>query len=163
MEEIETAHHEAGHAVMGCVVGRLPLSVTIVRGGPVAGQTDFEPGVPAFGRRYLDESAPKRAYTEQRVLTELAGTAAHDIFQPGRPHDIADETDLRITRALISELVSWQDQEDYLFEAQAKTGQLLKSHWRWVEVVARALLERKTLSREEILSLRPKSGTDIAA
>jgi ATP-dependent Zn protease len=52
--------------------------------------------------------------------------------------------------------VSWQDHEDYLAEAQAKTVQLLKRHWPWVEAVARALLERKTLSREEILSLRPE-------
>jgi hypothetical protein len=141
MEEIETAYHEAGHAVMGCVIGRLPLSTTILRVGPVAGRTDFERS-PKW--RYLDESPPKRAYTEQRVLTELAGSVAHDIFQPGRPHDIGDETDLRITRELIGELVSWQEnREDYLVEARAKAVQLLQAHWAWVEAVPARYLSAK--------------------
>lgn len=151
----ETAFHEAGHAVMGCIVGRYPVSVTIVPDGPIAGKTEFEPGVPSFARRYLDESPEKRAYTQQRVLTELAGSIAHDLFRSGRTLDRGDETDLHWARELMIDLVSWQDHDAYLEQARAKATVLLKEHWQWVETVACALLDRKSLSRAELMTLRP--------
>lgn len=153
--EVETAYHEAGHVVMGCVVGRYPVSVTIVRNGPVAGKTDFEPGVPSFARGHFNDSPQRRAYAEQRVLGELAGSIAHDLFKPGRTRDKADEVDLHYTRELIIELVSWQDREEYLEQAQAKAKKLLEDNWQWVAAVARALCQRKTLSRDDLLPLRP--------
>jgi ATP-dependent Zn protease len=66
-QKIATAYHEAGHAVMGCVVGRLPLSATIVPDGKgVVGQVHFEVGVPEFAKSYLNKSPAKRQYAEQR-------------------------------------------------------------------------------------------------
>jgi hypothetical protein len=156
-EEIDTAYHEAGHAVLGCVVGRYPLSVTIVRVGAVAGKNEYEAGVPDFARKYLNQSREKQLYAERRVLTELAGSIAHDLFKPGRPQDMGDDTDLHFTRELISELVSWQDQDEYLKQAQVKADGLLRLHWTWVEAVALALVEHKTLSRADVLALRPRN------
>ena len=151
----DTAHHEAGHAVIGCVYGRPPSSVTIVRNGPAAGKAEFDPDIPNFARSYLNQSPQKRAYTEARVVGELAGSAAHDLFRPGRTPDQGDEHDLRWAKELIGELVSWEDHDKYLEQARAKAKQLLTNNWEWVQAIARALLERKTLSRHEILDLNP--------
>jgi ATP-dependent Zn protease len=90
-EEMETAYHEAGHAVCGCVLGRYPTSATIKRDGHIAGKTEFEPGVPSHGRRHFDQSPERRKYAEQRIVGELAGSAAHDLLRPGRTRDVADE------------------------------------------------------------------------
>jgi hypothetical protein len=51
----ETAYHEAGHAVIGCVLQRYPLSVSIVSDGKGAvGKTEFEQDAPPGGFRYFD-------------------------------------------------------------------------------------------------------------
>jgi ATP-dependent Zn protease len=72
--DVDTAYHEASHAVVGCLLGRPPVYVTIVREGPVAGKTEYETGVPAFARRHFDQSPEKRRYAEQRILSELGGS-----------------------------------------------------------------------------------------
>ena len=59
-QDEETAYHESGHAVMGCLVQRFPLWVSIIpdgRGG--VGRTEFD----TDGRRYshFDQSDAKKA------------------------------------------------------------------------------------------------------
>jgi ATP-dependent Zn protease len=152
----DTAHHEAGHAVTGCLYDRPPASVTIARDGAAAGKAEFDPDIPDFARSYLNQSPQKRAYREARVVGELAGSAAHDILKPGRTPDQGDAHDLHWANELISELVSWEDHDKYLEQARVKAKQLLLDNWEWVQAVARALVERKTLSRQEILDLNPK-------
>src|SRR5580704_8829432 len=136
--EADTAYHEAGHVVIGFLYDRPPTSATIVRDGDNAGKTDFGPDIPVFARSYLDESPRKRAYTEARVVGELAGSTAHDLFRPGRQHDHAN--DLYWAKELISELVSWENAAKYLGFAQNKATELIQKHWRWVEAIANALM-----------------------
>jgi ATP-dependent Zn protease len=153
--DAETAYHEAGHAVIGCLYDRPPLSATIVRDGDAAGRTDFDLEIPIFARSYLNDSPQKRAYAEGRIAGELAGSAAHDRFKPGRTPDQGDGCDLYWAKRLISDLVSWEDNKDqYLERARTKAAQLVKDNWQWIDAVAKALLEQKTLSRQEILDLR---------
>jgi ATP-dependent Zn protease len=156
-EIIGTAYHEAGHAVMGCLVGRIPEFATVVPDGTGAvGRTQYPDDVPACARRYFDQSDEKKRYTEARVLSEIAATIAQDLKQPGRAHDMADAEDARQARELVIELVSWEDDRDsYLPRAQEKATALLKEHWPWVEAVAKALLARKTLTGVDIVALRP--------
>lgn len=162
MQEIETAYHEAGHAVMGCLLKRFPLSVTVVPRGQVIGETFFESEVPDYAYSYLNDSPDKRRYAEQRILTELAGSAAHSILMPDRQHDRADSNDLYFTQQLIVELVSWEeDREAHLLAAQVQASDLLRKNWEWVEAVAKALCEKKTLQREDILKLRPPSARAV--
>jgi ATP-dependent Zn protease len=152
-----TAYHEAGHAVMGCLVGRVLTFATIVPDGTGAvGRTQYADDVPACARRYFDRSEEKKRYTEARVLSEIAAMIAQDLKEPGRPHDMADAEDARQARELVIELVSWEDDRDaYLPRAQKRATAILKEHWRWVEAVAQALLQRKTLTDAEIVALRP--------
>ncbi|MET4121119.1 hypothetical protein ABIB85_007587 [Bradyrhizobium sp. JR1.5] len=96
MEEnkIETAYHEAGHAVMGCLLERLPISVSIVADVKGAvGKTEFEQDAPPGGFRHFDGSERKKKYIRTLVLIEVAGTIPYDIEFPGRAHDQGDAHD----------------------------------------------------------------------
>ena len=152
--DVDTAYHEAGHVVVACFYGRLPLSATIERDGDIAGTTEFEPNVIW---RKLDQSSEKRKHTEILVVGELAGTAAHNLFRPGRGLDSGDEHDLYQATELIIELVIWVDEDEYLKFAKAKATDLLETNWVWVEKVAEALLAQRTLTRAEIVKLIPSA------
>jgi hypothetical protein len=160
-QKAATAYHEAGHAVMGFIVEDPPLFATIEPDNKGAvGKVEFEPGIPEFARQYLNDSPAKRRYAEQRILIELAGTAAHNLLEPGRLSDLGDETDARSAREFADELISWEDKEAYLCRARDEAETRLRAHWPWVEAVAGALLQRKTLSREDILALRPPAAPE---
>lgn len=90
-------------------------------------------------------------------MGELAGSIAHDLMKPERAKDFADECDLHFARELIIELVNWQDRDTYLAAAQVKCKALLEANWQWVVAVAEALLQRKTLLREDVLALKPST------
>jgi ATP-dependent Zn protease len=151
----ETAYHEAGHAVIGFLLGRYPVSVSIVADGKGAvGKTEFEQDAPKGGFRYFDESEKKRTYIRTRVLIEVAGTIAHDVKFPGRAHDAGDANDEHWAKQLVTEGVrADDDREGYLSDARQEAESLLKNNWHLVEKVAVALLERKQLSRAELLEL----------
>jgi hypothetical protein len=153
--DIETAYHEAGHAVIGCLYGRFPTSITIEREGHAAGKTDFEPAVLDFVLSHLSPSPRQSAYAEVRVVGELAGSAAHDLFKSRRTLDQGDKHDLHWAKQLIDELAGSESPDTYLAFARAKATQLLQENWQWVEAVAPALLTRGTVSRAEILDLKP--------
>src|SRR5258706_2958076 len=115
----ETAYHEAGHAVMGCVLQRYPLSVSIVADGKgVVGKTVFERDAPPGGFRYFDDSDEKKRYIRTLVLIEAAGTIAHVIKYPGRAHDQGDANDQHWAQQLVTEGVRVEDdREGYLARA----------------------------------------------
>jgi hypothetical protein len=102
-------------------------------------------------------SPEKRAYIETRILTRVAGTIAHDLRFPGRVHDAGDEYDERCAFAIIEENAGWADnrRDSYFQQLQETARDLLRKNWPWVEAVARALIERKTISEAEVMELRP--------
>jgi hypothetical protein len=65
-----------------------------------------------------------------RVLVELAGSAALDIYDPTRVHDISDEYDDVIVRQMIDELAWWEEPNLYFEEARRDVTDLLKEHWQ---------------------------------
>jgi ATP-dependent Zn protease len=151
----ETAYHEAGHAVIGYVLERYPLSVSIVADGKgVVGKTEFEQDAPPGGFRYFDQSEMKKKYIRTRVLIEVAGTIAHDIKFPGRAHDEGDANDDHWAKLLVIEGVHFEhDRDAYLGSASQEAEDLLKKNWPLVEKLAAALLERHELSRTELLEI----------
>ena len=128
---IATAYHEAGHAVAGCVTGRIPLFVSIApEPGGFVGRTQFDDIPPDYAKRHFDQSSAKKEYTKMRVLVELAGSAALDIYDPTRVHDISDEYDDVIVRQMIDELAWWEEPNLYFEEARRDVTDLLKEHWQ---------------------------------
>jgi cell division protease FtsH len=161
----ETAYHEAGHAVIGCVRQRYPLSVSIVSDGKGAvGKTEFEQDAPPGGFRYFDDSDEKKRYMRTRVLIEVAGTIAHDIKYPGRAHDEGDANDDHWARQLVTEGVRVEDnREGYLAHAKQEAEALLRDNWYLVAKVAAALLRYQELSGAELLEvceLKPDLPSD---
>jgi hypothetical protein len=161
-ELIETAYHEAGHAVMGCICGRVPLSVDLRRDGDGnAGHTHFDKDLPACARSYFDQSDEKRRYIETRVLIGVAGTAAHDLYRPGRAHDEGDLRDDVHQSKIIEETVSWCEQAQYLEERKSDARRMLVEHWSWVAAVASHLTRKTEITGDEMLGI--VNSTAVAA
>jgi ATP-dependent Zn protease len=156
-DEEATAYHEAGHAVVGAVRGRPPIFVTIIPDGRIAGKNEFPEDCRPEFKNHFGDSPEKRAYIETRILTEVAGTAAHDLHIPERAHDWSDAYDEQCASTLIDENAGWADSEpdSYFQQLQETARGLLQTNWPWVEAVARALIERKTISTAEVMELRP--------
>lgn len=153
-EEHATAYHEAGHVVAGYDAGRTIISATIVpTGNGCAGQVMFSDEPPECMKRYLDQSDEKKAYALSRVLGELAGVVAHDIMDPHRSKNSADELDLDFSRTLISETVSWDDHDRYLTQCLGEAREYLRRRWDAVDRVATELIKKKTLTGREISEL----------
>jgi ATP-dependent Zn protease len=153
-ERIGTAFHEAGHATMGLLLRRPPKAASIVRDGHMAGAVTFDKDRPQSTLSYFDKSQEKRLYLEMRVMITLAGTVAHDIMEPGRAHDVADKMD---RDQAIELLEDWEAPDDeraaWLDELASKTRETLVANRSLIERISVVLLERETLSREDLLAL----------
>jgi hypothetical protein len=154
----DTAYHEAGHAVVGAVRDRPPCYVTIIANGGVAGLTEFPDDLRPEFKCYHCGSPEKRAYIETRILTTVAGTIAHDLRFPRRDRDSGDAYDEQRACEFIGESAVWaeNDREGYLKQLQETALGLLQANWPWVEAVAHALIERKTISTSDVMKPRPK-------
>lgn len=154
-ERKATAYHEAGHAVIGIVHGRVPTFVDIVYDtAGNAGHTFFAADLPEGFKRYLNQSPEKQRYLEMRVLITLAGTAAHDLLCPGRAHDEGDRRDERDAFEMLDESRSWaQDHDQYLETMKLRVRKELAAHWPKVERAAAALLQRDSISGTDLVAL----------
>lgn len=126
------AIHESGHAVVALVTG-LGVRFASIEVGREEVVTDWR------------RSRVQRPCIEERVMFHIAGWAAERRYAPALTqwHNSRDDFD----RA--DELLQCRDAALLMRE----TDDLIRQHWPVVEVIARALLERTTLSGEEILEV----------
>ena len=152
-----TAYHEAGHIVLACITGRIPVSATIAAAGPVKGKVEFDRvKLPPEWRPHFSRPPGKQQYVEYRVMGELAGTIGHDIGFPARCHDEGDHHDRALAMSIIEESAGWEDDRDaYLHRLERRARALLAERRHLVDAVAQALIERETLTRGDILALVP--------
>jgi hypothetical protein len=160
-ERKATAYHEAGHAVIGAIYGRVPTAVDIIYDASGnAGHTLFAADLPPEFKRYLNQSPEKQRYLEMRVLITLAGTAAHDILCPGRAHDEGDRRDEHDAFEMIDESRSWaQDHSAYLEAMKIKVRKQLTEHWPKVVRIAETLLQQNSISGADLVALLARSST----
>jgi ATP-dependent Zn protease len=91
-------------------------------------------------------------------MGELAGSIGHDLGRSGRQLDESDAVDRRHAVQMIQQSVSWEeDAEAYLRRMEQCARELLDEQRHVVEAVAKALLEKQTLARDEILKLVPEA------
>lgn len=156
-DEEGTAYHEAGHAVVGAIRGRPPLYVTIIAADGASGKTEFPEDWLDEYKGHFGDSPRKHVYIETRILTGVAGTIAHDLHCPERAHDAGDKFDEQNAIELIESYAGWadSDRDSYFQQLRERARSLLQANWPWVKAVARALIEHKTLQREEVMGLRP--------
>ena len=134
--EHRTAHHEAGHAVIGRVLGLEGGLVTIVKDDIGDGRAAFR----ASGT------------VEARIVMSLAGREAESVFG-------FDNADNEMTegagydRSHIGFLCAEAGQVIDIERLRRKTRRLVQKHRASIDRVAHALLERKTLQGDELDAL----------
>lgn len=138
------AHHEAGHFVVGKVVGREPFDLSIVPDGETLGQVD---GVEDI---YDDEASGVVVLDAKRaraLITELyAGAAAQLRFgeKAALVRATASSDDAQAARILESlSLPSRRVAEETRLRARA--ARLVGEHWRAIVSVANELLKYRRL------------------
>ena len=148
----EVAYHEAGHVVVGHLLGVELASVDILRDGEGGnGHTIFN--VPPWFRPSATLDERRRRYAEAVVTTFLAGPIAearvagfHNLEGSGYDLDAVAREWLRL-------LEPPERYEARLDELTVRAEALVDENWPAIERLAQALLERRSLTGAEALQL----------
>jgi hypothetical protein len=168
LDDWRTALHEAGHVVVGRVLGEEVGGVTIVEGPDYGGLTWGPQGNSArlsnekadlcekIGALMPGDGEPRAnaadiyAHCHVRVTDLCAGTAAETLLHPDDKPWIA-HSDIRQARALASIICSSESAIDaYLLFGLAEAKALIMQHRAAVLAIAQALLIARTLNCEQI-------------
>jgi hypothetical protein len=157
--EESTAYHEAGHLVAAYFLG-IPLAkiaVTIVPDesagnlGSFMHRLLFRAGELEFG-----DSDRTKLKAERLAQVCLAGTVVQQRYRPSSVPHWQSTGDYRQAQELITLISGSQAQaQAYLNLILVRTQEMFNDPYRWrcVDAVAGGLLEKKTLSREEAVTL----------
>jgi hypothetical protein len=141
-QPIQTAFHEAGHAVAFHELGFKVKSVTIV------------PDEESLGKVYLETRAlhlRDLEYFYNEAIGSLAAEEAVKYYDP-RYKAISERDRQEVVRLLMHTYNHDPRSWGYV-EAKAKALVRKPSNWRKIKRVAKALVEKKTLHRDELLAL----------
>jgi cell division protease FtsH len=156
------AYHEAGHTMVHLRTKLLPplYKVSIVPRGGALGVTSLLPDE--------DQNLQSKKFLLEELLVLMGGRAAEKTFYDSTTNGASGDLDMarKVARKMIHE---WGMGEKMYYEpekadAEAEINRLLETADRQAhemimedkaktEKVARALLERETLTREEVISL----------
>jgi cell division protease FtsH len=165
------AYHEGGHALVSHLVGHEPQKATIIARGTALGYVLHLPEE----ERYLETKEELRDW----MVTALAGRAAEEIvfgrvtngaandlekvteiaramvFEWGMGESVTSRTMRADNYALSEETKRLRDHEQAQLtdNAYAEARRLLAKHRVALDRIAAALLERETLTREELLGV----------
>lgn len=163
MSREATAYHEAGHAIIAWNLGYQPTTASIEAGNDSVGQVRHENPFPGISFKF-DGSDIARLKIERAIMICLAGPLAQKRYRRSswrRWHGAADyatATELALRACGSNEIAS-----AFLKWLELRTKSLVADHWRTIERVAIALLQRSTLSHDEIASLVLKPPLQQAA
>jgi len=157
-QDEDTAYHEAGHAVAAFALKVPVRQATIVPDGDILGHVRHSK-LGGAGRN------PRRA--ERRVIIALAGDIAERHHNPhrrrGDARDLGKAIDIidRLARS-DDHLKKWFHRKKWLAELEKEAADLILSDrwWPTVEAVAKALVQRRTLTGKEVASI--VAGTSSA-
>ncbi len=150
---LHTAIHEAGHAVIGRVLGLPCGEVTII------GESEHE-----LGHAIVDDpihtwergDGSRRALVEKSCISLYAGAEAERVLLGNAGDHVGDGPDFSKARSLIMILgvrgahVGDEVWERYEARLRRQSNLLVLLHRHKIERVARALLERGTLQGDDI-------------
>jgi len=153
MDRGVAAYHEAGHAVaIWKLLNRAPRETTIAPRQEIAGYVLH--ANPLRGLR-LETDDSSRAETEihQGIMICLAGAVAQRRFAPRSIRGWHPRNDYQRAADLATRVCGSDIEVNAMLRwLQIRTENLIETGWREVEAVANALLERDTLSSEEIVA-----------
>jgi hypothetical protein len=157
------AHHEAGHAVADLELGFRVSRVTIVAADDSLGRCEGGSKVPSWLEPDVTVDMRTRSWIERRVMGILAGPIAEERFT-GRPNHDGAAGDWRQAVTLADFVCGSADEvAAFLAWLKIRTANFLASCERWpmVEAVARALLERGTLTGHGVKTVARKARMDL--
>lgn len=147
-----TAHHEAGHAVAAWRFGMRFKHVTLKAGDGTLGQM-LRGRSPKWFKPDMDSSDRTRLRAEHDIIVSFAGQVAECKFLGRRPRfgmEGDNQSALNMATYFCSSMSSAEAYLNYCF---LTSRDLVNSHWREIEAVAEALLDRESLSHEETLEV----------
>ena len=156
------AYHEAGHTIIHLQTPLLPplYKVSIVPRGQALGVTTFLPDE--------DQHIQSRQFLLEELLVLMGGRAAEKTFYGDTTNGAAGDLDVarKLARKMIHEwgmgekLYYEPEQRDaeaeinrLLETADRQAHELIQTHKENTEKLAKALLDRETLTRDEVLQL----------
>jgi ATP-dependent Zn protease len=149
-----TAYHEAGHAVIGRVLGLKCGAVTIDPDDDSIGHAIVhDPWLTAQDWEDREHFRDPASAFRGTIMARMAGREAElEIlgFQGDEGHYHDDELQIAW---LLEDAEPWGDPDRFKSRLRAKARGLVRRHRRSIERVARALLERGALAREAIDTL----------
>lgn len=148
--EERTAYHEAGHVVAATFLrfGHKPKKATIIP------TEDYLGVVHPYEKRAeypeYDLDAKTQIKWEHTLIGYLAGLVAEKIAA-GRYNYRGAHSDMQVAQAIV-EARSGDGESGALYYrwAKARTKELLQARWQYVERVADALMQHKTLNSRQI-------------
>lgn len=148
-EPARTAYHEAGHFIVAHALGMKPRRVTIARRGESLGRVHCAPGYATDGSSA--EGDDERM--EHDAIYSLAGYLAEKRFSESADVEMARH-DLEHAGELAERLSGSAAEVERRYNAlMARAAEAVEKNWPQIEKVAGALLERRTLSRKDVLAL----------
>jgi hypothetical protein len=166
------AYHEAGHAVVGTLgegkrrVDRVEIRATCPLEGDFhyLGSTRWKPDRPG-SRHQFDHEKPCVAYA--RIIETLAGRLAEWLHRRGKRAPRLQASDLGCVNYYASHHCRCESlsaygpnvvQEQLIVWLDGRARRTVAHHWDQIEHVARALIERRELSGEEVKRLMGEIG-----
>ena len=154
-----TAYHEAGHAVIGRVLGMTCGSATIV---PNYEALEAGHAITCVERSISDWDARGRfrwvSMYRARIMTLMAGRESEieiEVFGKDPDAEFGDGYDLREISLTVEEA---NVDEPKLAKLRSKTRGLVRRHRAAITAVAKVLIRKRTLSAEQIDQLVAASG-----
>jgi ATP-dependent Zn protease len=158
-----TAYHEAGHAVVGRVLGMICGSATIRPDEDSAGHVLTEdPWLIDHHWENLGKFRKIESVFRGRILSVIAGAVTEEAFFG--QHAGGDGEDRRQIRRMLEQIIppdtvdveAWMDTYDA--RLRAKCRGIIQRHRESIALVAEALLAKETLSADQIDLLLVRKG-----
>jgi hypothetical protein len=147
-----TAYHEAGHAIANKVLGLKLRLVTIVPKGDYAGVVKGAIGINVERLRDDDFSVDEVSRWHNEIIVLLAGAEAQKKFRPRsmKPHMVA--ADNANIQTILENLHPSNERRAIMTWLRVRTRNLINhpKHWRYIEDLAGVLIERPTLTGDEV-------------
>lgn len=149
---IETAYHEAGHAVAAWVQGLEVQYISIVPDEDASGSVVWKNELVGkkldllAGREWEDA----KRYVGKLVIALKAGPAAQRRFSPCSWEPWQDHFDNEAITGYAFETFADDDAVEWLRALDTAVDAILHQHWAKVEALAYQLLERRTMRGREI-------------
>jgi hypothetical protein len=162
------AHHEAGHTVAAWRY-HIPFKhVTILPEPGRAGQAGslghlLHGRAPKWFRPDIESSDRIVLHLERHIITAFAGQIAQAKFQHRRPHSGMDGDNHTAVDLAFHLGSSVETTEAYLRYCFLRAWDLVHSppNWRAIKAVAATLLERQTLTSDEVLDVIMPGSTAL--